>query len=261
MEDSPSKPSVAELAGKFKILPISGSNGQKTAVFPNALKNKMKNSPIFEKLQANLALSPTVLLPPPKSAEVKQQPAPLSPNMPCGTLSPLSPTLHPSQLSGEEEDPISFDSPPEGARLPSINKTRARLSFKRRPPTRQHRRSAGEEAGASCELYSPEENGDQDEIFDSPAEEVKYSQLCSLEEAEDKDRDCEKTEDELIISAQDKMGDPEEEQAQTQSTEALEEEQQNSESCPVEQTGSNVKTEEDLGEMPQEAHQRGNDGV
>lgn len=73
-------------------------------------------------LQANLALSPTALLPSPKSSEVKLQSAPLSPTTPCSPLSPLSPTLRPSQLSSEEEDPVSFDSPPEGAPLPSINK-------------------------------------------------------------------------------------------------------------------------------------------
>ncbi|XP_075956941.1 capZ-interacting protein [Anarhichas minor] len=285
MEDSPSKPSVAELAGRFKghILPMPTSNNKlpfrrrppcslklqnqkdddepdKTIVSPNPFK--MKNSAIIDKLQANLALSPTALLPSPnKSPEVKLQPAPLSPITPCSPRSPLSPTLRPSHPSGEEEDAVSFDSPPEGAPLPSINKTRARLSFKRRPPTRQHRRSAGEEAGASgsdlspCELYRQKEYGDTDQVFE-------YGQPASLKEAEEKDGDCEKTEDGVAESDPDDRGDPgsEQEAEQAQNLEALEEEQQPSEPCPAEQIEGHVKTKEEE-DMPLEEHQGGSDMV
>lgn len=129
--------------------------------------------------------------------------------------------------------------------------TRARLSFKRRPPTRQHRRSAGEEAGAfgslsTCELYSPKENGNQDQVFDSPAEEDKYKELGSLKEGEDKDRDCEMTEDKVAESDPDDKGDPQEEQSpeRAQVLEAVEEEQQPSELLPTEQTEGGMKTEE-----------------
>ncbi|XP_018521125.1 capZ-interacting protein isoform X2 [Lates calcarifer] len=292
MEDSPSKPSVAELAGRFKghILPMPASNDElsfrrrppcslklqhqkddneesdKTVVSPKPFKIKMKNSPIIEKLQANLALSPTALLPTPKSPEGKLQSAPLSPTTTCSPQSPqspLSPTLRSSRLSSEEEDPVGFDSPPEGAPLPSINKTRARLSFKRRPPTRQHRRSAGEEAGAfgnglsPSEQYSPKENGDKEQISDSPAEEAECGQLSSLEEAEDKDRDCGLTEDKVAKSDPDSNGDPEVEleAEQARGSGASEEKQQPSEPCPAEMMEGNVKTEEGQEEMPQEAHQ------
>lgn len=67
-------------------------------------------------VQANLALSPTALLPTAKNPEVKLQPAPLSPATPC---SPLSPSSH---QSSEEEEPLGFSSPPEGTPLPSFNK-------------------------------------------------------------------------------------------------------------------------------------------
>ncbi|XP_031153368.1 capZ-interacting protein isoform X2 [Sander lucioperca] len=286
MEDSPgSKPSVAELAGRFKghILPMPTSNNElsfrrrppcslklqsqkddneesdKTIVSPNPFKIKMKNSSIIEKLQANLALSPTALLPSPKSPEAKLQPAPLSPTTPGSPQSPLSPTLRRSHLSSEEEDPISFESPPEGTPLPSINKTRARLSFKRRPPTRQHRRSAGEERASGnalspCELYSPKENGDTDQVFD-------YGQLENLKEAEEKDRDCEKPEDE-VASDPDDSGDSEKEQEaqQAQNFEALEEEQQPSEPCTAQQMEGNVETN-GKEEMSRDEHQGGNDTV
>lgn len=315
-KDSPSKPSVAELAGRLKghILPMPTSNDEplfprrppcslklqnqkddndeshRTTVTPNPFKIKMKNSPIIEKLQcnkdirhyttqasgsslplqANLALSPTALLPSPKSPEVKLQPASLSPTTPCSPLSPLSPrspTLRPSHQSSEEEDPVSFSNPPEGSTLPSFNKTRARLSFKRRPPTRQHRRSAGDEVGASrrasspCELYSPNENGDKDPVFDRPAEGAEYGQLAGLKGAEKENRDCEKMDDEIVKSAPDNMGEPEEEQEAepAQSLEALEEEQLPSKPLPDKQVDGDVKTEEGQREMAEEEHQDGND--
>ncbi|KAM7412739.1 hypothetical protein PAMA_020221 [Pampus argenteus] len=273
-KDSPSKPSVAELAGRFKghILPMPASNDEvklpffrrppcslklpnrktdneesdKTADSSHPLKSKMKNSAIFEKLQANLALSPTALLPSHKTSDVKLQSAPLSPPTPCSPLSPQSPTLRPSQLSSEEEDPVSFDSPPEGAPLPSFNKTRARLSFKRRPPTRQHRRSAGEEAGAfgsrlsPCELHSPKENGDKEAVFNSPAE----GQPASLKEAEEKDMDCEKTEEEV---AKNEAGQAAE---RAQTGEDVEQEQQLLETCPAEQTDGDFQREEEQEETP-----------
>ncbi|XP_060929211.1 capZ-interacting protein [Limanda limanda] len=285
-EDSPSKPSVAELAGRFKghILPMPATNDEsfrrrppcslklpkqkddneesdKTLVSPNPFKIKMRNSSIIEKLQANLALSPTSLLPSPKSPEVKLQPAPRSPPPPGSPT--LRPTLRPSRQSSEEEEPIGFEDPPEGAPLPSFNKTRARLSFKRRPPTRQHRRSAGEEAGVlggggppPCELNSPNEHGDREEVFHSPAEEDECGLPGSLEE--DKDMDCEKTEDQVARRDPDNEGDPKEEQEEQEEqearlAEALEEEQPPSELCPAEQIEGSVEGEEE--ERP---HQEGN---
>lgn len=219
------------------------NESDKTIAPANPFKIKMRNSAIIEKLQANLALSPTTLLPSPKSPEAKLQPAPLSPITPCSPQRPLSPTLLSSHLSSEDEDPVSFDSPPEGTPLPSINKTRARLSFKRRLPTRQHRRSAGEEAGAfgsalsPCELYRPNENGDVDKVFE-------YGHPEGLEEAEEKDRDCEKTEDEAAKNDPDERDDTavEEEAEQAQNSEGLEEQQQPSEPCPAMQIEGSVET-------------------
>ncbi|XP_051934574.1 capZ-interacting protein isoform X2 [Hippocampus zosterae] len=155
----------------------SHTNASETlSTSPVQIRTK-KSSAIIERLQANLTLSPTALLPSPKGPEVNRQPdSPAPPSTPfaaAATTSP-SPTLQPTQLYVEEdeegedqEEPVSFDGPPEGASLPSFHKTRARLSFKRRPPTRQHRRSAGGEAAAlfggipsPCELHSPQTNGD-----------------------------------------------------------------------------------------------------
>ncbi|XP_068174322.1 capZ-interacting protein isoform X2 [Antennarius striatus] len=286
MEDSPSKLSVAELAGRFKghIFPMPTSKDElpfqrrppcslklqhqnddeesdKTISFPKPFKIKM-NSPITGKLQANLALSPTALLPSPKSPEVKLKPEPLSPTTPC---SQLSPSLGASHLLNEEEDSISFNNPPDSTPLPSFNKTRARLSFKRRPPTRQHRRSAGEEGRgvlSPCELHSSRENGDKDQVLESPTEEVEYGQPVKITEAEEKDGDCLTPEDELAKCGVDSLRDPEEEQVeQPQSVETVEEEQHPAEPCTVKQIKGDVRTEEEEGEMTQGELHGGNDQI
>ncbi|XP_072547143.1 capZ-interacting protein [Salminus brasiliensis] len=199
-ETSPVKPSVAELTGKFKghALPMpmneerkpvrksppcslhlhnqtdGESEQEKPAVPSHPPKPKLKNSPLIERLQANLALTPPALLNSPKNSEAKLQSSPFCPISPCG---PLSHTLRPPQQPSEDEVPVSFEQPAEGTPLPNINKSRVRLSFKRRPPTRQHRKSAGEEAvtdgqdgsTSPCGSHSPEKNG---EVFSVPQEET-----------------------------------------------------------------------------------------
>ncbi|XP_027900749.1 capZ-interacting protein isoform X1 [Xiphophorus couchianus] len=283
-KDSPSKPSVAELAGKLKghIMPMPNSNDElpfrgrppcslklqnpsqdkevsDTSVSPTTFKTK--NSSIIEKLQANLALSPTALLPSPKGSDVKLQPSQLSPSTPC---TPLSPTLRPLHLSSEDEDPVSFDSPPEGTPLPSFNKTRPRLSFKRRPPTRQHRRSAGEEAGATsdhspCEPDAPKENGNKDQVFENLMGEAESKQLSSVKEAENKEEDFEKIEAGVAQCDPDDRWDVEQEVEQDLPAEALQEGQD-----PLlsdEQREGDVETEKGQDEMPQVAKQEENDNM
>ncbi|KAJ8405882.1 hypothetical protein AAFF_G00313190 [Aldrovandia affinis] len=166
-EDTLVKHSVAELAGMFKGhappkpagieggKPIrrrppcslklhtkkdggEGEEEKSPIISPHPPKVKPKSSPLIEKLQANLALSPT------------------GPQLP-----PKSPGRQPSM----EEAPTSFEKPAEGAVLPSINKGRVRLSIKRRPPTRQHRKSCGEEGEGAGGPESPQQNGDEDDVF------------------------------------------------------------------------------------------------
>lgn len=265
-KDPPSKPSVAELAGKFKghILPMPSAHNEfrrrppcslklhnpkensedsdKTNVPPSSFKIKAKNSAIIEKLQANLALSPTSLLPSPKSPDVNLQPTTSPPTtLPCSPLSPLSPNLRSSHQSSEDEEPVSFSDPPEGTPLHSFNKTRARLSFKRRPPTRQHRRSAGDEASlvrgslSPCELNSPTENGeDPDQVFNSPEEDDGHRQPACLLEAEE-DRDSEKVD---AVKNEPNEGD------QTTQDETRERGEQSSEPYTASQIEGAVKIEE-----------------
>ncbi|XP_034024344.1 capZ-interacting protein isoform X2 [Thalassophryne amazonica] len=225
----------------------------------NPFKIRTKNSSVIEKLQANLALSPTALLP--SSPEVKLQPVPPSPTQPCRPSSPMSPTVLPSQQSIDECDPMCFESPPEGTPLPSINKTRARLSFKRRLPTRQHRRSASEEAGAfggrlsPCELDSPKQNGDEEHVFEGPAE-------ADLKDVKEKDRDCETMEGEETATDRDHRGEPErqmsgEQDAKQALTSNGPQEEQLLEIIPAEQIGGAVEKEEEQVEV----HEGGTDMV
>ncbi|XP_028976197.2 capZ-interacting protein isoform X2 [Esox lucius] len=182
-KDSPVKLSVAEMAGRFKGPAILMPTVQKetpSPVSPHAPKvQTSKCSPLIERLQANLALSSTSLLSSPKSPKVKLPPSPFCPTSPCSDQSPLSPqspTLG-SQPSSKAEEAIPFEMPVEGTTLPNFNKSRARLSFKRRPPTRQHRMSCGEEGVASgpgdvspVDTDGPQENGAHDQVFTNPDE-------------------------------------------------------------------------------------------
>ncbi|XP_029027612.1 capZ-interacting protein isoform X2 [Betta splendens] len=262
MEESPSKRSVAELAGRLQATPPASDEvpflrrppcslklqrpapdndeAHKRVVSPNPLKLRMKSSPIIEKLQANLALSPTALLPSPKSPDVKLPPAPPPPPSPRG---PPGPVLPPSQPSTEEEEPVGFDSPPDGAALRSINKTRARLSFKRRPPTRQHRRSAGEEAFGSGSAPC-EENGNRPRGADNPAEEDEFRDP-GLREETDGDGNCEKTEGE--------GGGGEREPGEEQTLERGQEEEEEEE----EQTSERGRGQEEEEEEEEQTSERG----
>ncbi|KAM9468746.1 uncharacterized protein Hap1MRO34_013362 [Clarias gariepinus] len=239
-EASPVKLSVAELAGKFKSHPLpmprtdegkpvrmsppsslqlhdqmeSESEKEKPSVTPQPPpKSKLKNSPLFEKLQANPILSPNILLNSAKSPETKQQAVPFCPIIIC---SPHSPTLKPPQQHSEV--PVSFETPAEGTTLPNFNKGRVRLSFKRRPPTRPHRKSAGEEgvpdtpdenrppADLLSPDNSPDKNGNTKDALVLPPEETHESQENSIplitvqdtdlqEEHNDMTKDNEGTED------------------------------------------------------------------
>lgn len=140
----------------------------------------------------------------------------------------------------------------------AVIQTRARVLLKRRPPTRQHRRSAGEGCGAfgcglsTCELYCPKENGDQ--CLGSP--EAEHEQPISLNEAGDEDRDCGKTEKELVeIDPVDKEN-PEERQAAdpAQTPDSLGEEDEPSEPCPAQQTEGDFQTEEEKEELQRGTH-------
>ncbi|XP_075994008.1 duboraya isoform X2 [Genypterus blacodes] len=128
-----------------------------------------RNSALIEKLQANLVLSPTALLPSPMSPGLRFLPPSFTPPSPASTPSsaPVTAATTPSSVTptsptspqGEEEGPASFEAPPtEGTKLLSINKSRARHSIRRRPPSRRHRESStGDDVGVATEEASESE--------------------------------------------------------------------------------------------------------
>ncbi|XP_056586733.1 duboraya isoform X2 [Triplophysa dalaica] len=177
------KRSVAELAGKFscqipqmtdaevnkpvrrrppRTLHLSASNNadqsqdEKEAGPVSPRKNR--NSALIEKLQANLTLSPTG--PPlfPKSPGAVK--LPLASFFPTTPGSPVSPPA--IATPKQEETATSFENPVEGGVLKSINKGRARLSIKRRPPSRKNRKSSTEEG----EEVALTPNGHEGEVFE-----------------------------------------------------------------------------------------------
>ncbi|KAJ1112605.1 hypothetical protein NDU88_000867 [Pleurodeles waltl] len=144
-----------------------GHNGEeKTA--GNALhpqKNKVKSSPIIEKLQGNLMFPPPPGRPP-KSPGFKAMPSPF--NSP--PLTPDSPNRR-SRYSDSDAVPVGFEQPPEGAALRGYIKLRTKGSLKRRPPSRKFRKSQtdmGDEDFGS--MAAPKQNGgkseESDEVFD-----------------------------------------------------------------------------------------------
>lgn len=121
----------------------------------------------------------------------------------------------------------------------STAQTRARLSFKRRPPTRQHRKSAGDDAAVSpCELDKPQENGVEDQVFDGGESGLS----ADPEEAED--RDCDNTEGEGAKDGSSVDLQEEQKAERAQNLETLEEEEQTSESGPAEPADGADVTEE-----------------
>ncbi|XP_070606275.1 capZ-interacting protein [Erythrolamprus reginae] len=188
--EKPTTPSVAQLAGKFQeqssvsgkevpapkparrkppcSLPLITNKmelGQNGELKPSAntsrpIRIKHKSSPLIEKMQANLALAPTSMLPgaSPKSPGLKAMVSPF--NSP--PVTPVSPKTH---LSIPDESPVTFDQPPEGTHLQFYNKVRTRGSIKRRPPSRRFRKSQTE-YGDDLDLGGtvlPQENGSKTE--------------------------------------------------------------------------------------------------
>ncbi|XP_072231255.1 duboraya [Leuresthes tenuis] len=195
-EEAPSRRSVAELAGRFKgsappnnkpgneaekpvrrrpprtlQLPKAHGDDQEASPGVTSPVKAKRNSALIEKLQANLALSPTA--PPLKSPGLRGLPLPFTPPSP-GSALPTAVTTS-STTTPTSPVPASFEDPPsaaEGTLLSSINKGRARVSIRRRPPSRRHRKSSsGDEvvAASDAEQSSPKEAEDKtpggEEVF------------------------------------------------------------------------------------------------
>ncbi|KAL1252965.1 hypothetical protein QQF64_017658 [Cirrhinus molitorella] len=237
------KRSVAELAGKFscsiphmtdaevnkpvrrrppRSLPLPAGNdagqGQEEKG-AETVSTRKRNSALIEKLQANLTLSPTGPPPFPKSPGVVKFPVPaFSPGSPSSPSSPPA-TVSPKQ----EEIPASFENPVDGTVLKSINKGRARLSIKRRPPSRRHRKSSADEGGeevdktASATPDHTTPNGHEGDVFEehktSPEAESLSTEAQSEQEAKPTDSEKPELEEKVeTVTSENKEAEEKEEQ-------------------------------------------------
>ncbi|XP_050815939.1 WASH complex subunit 2C isoform X2 [Gopherus flavomarginatus] len=118
---------------------------------------KQDEVPKRETTEANLAINPAALLPSavPKISSVK----PVLPNLETPLHEPdgIRSAETFSAAGNSEEAGVSFDHPMQVDILPSANKSRIKVTSKRRPPSRTARRLAAQESSENEELNSTEE--------------------------------------------------------------------------------------------------------
>ncbi|XP_039926667.1 WASH complex subunit 2C isoform X3 [Hirundo rustica] len=124
---------------------------------PVPIKTKEPSSRIG-KLQANLAINPSALLPGamPKVSNVKS-PLPVL-DTPLHEPKEVQSSEAFSAAGSNEELGVSFDQPMQADTLHNANKTRIRVPGKRRPPSRKARRLAAQEAEVSEEVDTTKES-------------------------------------------------------------------------------------------------------
>ncbi|OPJ84416.1 WASH complex subunit 2A isoform X7 [Patagioenas fasciata] len=124
---------------------------------PVHIKTKEPSSRIG-KLQANLAINPAALLPGamPKVSNVKS-PLPVL-DTPLHEPKDVQNSETFSAAGNNEELGVSFDQPMQADTLHSTNKTRIKVTGKRRPPSRMARRLAAQESQESEEVDSAKES-------------------------------------------------------------------------------------------------------
>ncbi|KAM6203405.1 WASH complex subunit 2C isoform 1-T1 [Sarcoramphus papa] len=124
---------------------------------PVPIKTKEPSSRIA-KLQANIAINPAALLPGamPKVSNVKS-PLPVL-DTPLHEPKDVQNSEAFSAAGNNEELGVSFDQPMQADTLHSANKTRIKVTGKRRPPSRMARRLAAQESEESEEVDSAKES-------------------------------------------------------------------------------------------------------
>uniref|UniRef100_A0A8C2U9T1 WASH complex subunit 2C n=1 Tax=Coturnix japonica TaxID=93934 RepID=A0A8C2U9T1_COTJA len=123
---------------------------------PVPIKTKEPSSRIG-KLQANLAINPAALLPGavPKISSVKS-PFPIL-DAPLHEPNDVQSTEALPAAGNNEELGVSFDQPMQADTLHSANKTRIKVTGKRRPPSRMARRLAAQESDQGDDLFESED--------------------------------------------------------------------------------------------------------
>ncbi|XP_035186378.1 WASH complex subunit 2C isoform X5 [Oxyura jamaicensis] len=151
---SSSPPLENALSAKQDETPKTITTEKSTGPVP--IKTKEPSSRIG-KLQANLAINPAALLPGamPKVSNVKS-PLPVL-DTPLNEPNDVQSSEAFPAAGNNEELGVSFDQPMQADTLHSANKTRIKVTGKRRPPSRMARRLAAQESGESEEVDSAKE--------------------------------------------------------------------------------------------------------
>ncbi|XP_027733923.1 WASH complex subunit 2C isoform X5 [Empidonax traillii] len=155
---STAKTNLLKVAEKKTLQTNVGPSLESSNLLENALSAKQDEAVKAATTEANLAINPAALLPGamPKVSNVKSPlpvlDTPLHEPKDAQSSEALS-------ASGNKEEPgVSFDQPMQADTLHSANKTRIRVTGKRRPPSRMARRLAAQESEGSEEVDSTKES-------------------------------------------------------------------------------------------------------
>ncbi|XP_064518843.1 WASH complex subunit 2C isoform X4 [Pseudopipra pipra] len=155
---STAKTNLPKIAEKKTLQTNAGPSLESSNLLENTLSAKQDETLKAATTEANLAINPAALLPGamPKVSNVK------------APLPVLDTPLHEPNdaqnsealsASGNREEPgVSFDQPMQADTLHSANKTRIRVTGRRRPPSRMARRLAAQESEGSEEVDSTKES-------------------------------------------------------------------------------------------------------
>uniref|UniRef100_A0A8C8ED70 FAM21/CAPZIP domain-containing protein n=1 Tax=Otus sunia TaxID=257818 RepID=A0A8C8ED70_9STRI len=155
---STAKTNLPKIAEKKTLKASTGSSLESSNLLESALSAKQDEALKAVTTEANLAINPAALLPGamPKVSNVKS-PLPVL-DTPLHEPKDVQNSEAFSAAGNNEELGVSFDQPMQVDTLHSANKTRIKVTGKRRPPSRMARRLAAQESEESEDLDSAKES-------------------------------------------------------------------------------------------------------
>ncbi|KAM9610408.1 WASH complex subunit 2-like isoform 6-T6 [Morphnus guianensis] len=154
---STAKTNIPKIAEKKTLKASTGPSLESSNLLQNALSAKQDEALKAVTTEANLAINPAALLPGamPKVSSIKS-PLPVL-DTPLHEPKDVQNSEAFSAAGNNEELGVSFDQPMQADTLHSANKTRIKVTGKRRPPSRMARRLAAQESEESEEVDSAKE--------------------------------------------------------------------------------------------------------
>ncbi|XP_031463588.1 WASH complex subunit 2C-like isoform X4 [Phasianus colchicus] len=154
---STAKTNPLKIAEKKTVKTSPVPSSENCNLLENALSAKQREALKTVTTEANLAINPAALLPGavPKISTVKS-PFPIL-DTPLHEPNDIQSTEAFPAAGNNEELGVSFDQPMQADTLHSANKTRIKVTGKRRPPSRMARRLAAQESGESEEVGNSKE--------------------------------------------------------------------------------------------------------